>query len=465
MGNYSLFILSILSYILGLVIIVSEFFYIVKNKQLKLISLVRLFFALIYGITAGSIYLQVFQQGYLGSNVAQIDFSDYGIKQLWMIYLFSVIAIMFLNLGYLKFKKEKFKQIRIKERLISSNCLEITALILTIVGAISLLLWTNVYGGPLGILPYANDLRAGRDIGIYNPFSFFMKLCQFSMLGSYIFFGIFLTERKKYVLFGFVISSIFSFLYVLANSSRMWFVLYFVILFIIYEGYNKKRKKKKKNYYLKYMVMLIGALILMSAAEPIMAILQNDDISKDIHMNINPLKLLSEEFFFPFVSSQTAINAHINGIENFRFITDILSGLLAWLPSRFRPEDIKQLEIVNTILINGTTIYGGMPTDIIAVSIYDFGFMGVAILPYIFGRMIRRMQSIFDKNNNLYYKILYILTGFYMVKAVAYTDFANIMSNIFYVVCGHILIVTVNYIIQRRGIGDKKRYVIHGEVG
>lgn len=445
MGQEFLLLLGLVCYLFGIIIFTTEILYIKKKGKILLVSYVRLFYSVIYGFAPGAIYTFVYENGAINFSLSYIDFTDKGIDQLWLGFLLSVVALFFFNLGHLGFsRKEKMATIINKpQNEITDKSLFISAIILSIIGFVSLMLWTKVYGGPIAILPYANDLRAGRDIGIYNPFSFFMKLCLFSLFSSYLFFILYLSKKRGIVLLFFIFSASTTFLYLLANSGRMMFVIFFVMLLFIYEEH-KGQQRDKRNYK-KYAVLAIVALVIISASEPIMGIIQNSTITTaEVKINVNFIEILRNEFFFPSSSIQVALGAHESGTVGFRLLTDIISGLFAWLPSRFRPESIVQLEVVNTILKSGTTAYGGLPADLISLSIYDLGYIGVAIIPFIFGLIINKMQLSFNKKpKSNYNSMMYLLTAFYMLKAVPYADPANIMSNIFYVVMGNFLVKTI----------------------
>jgi oligosaccharide repeat unit polymerase len=437
MGIRSLFILSIFCYVFGISLILFELYRITKNTQIKLISVVNLFYSIVYGIAPGSVYIHMYHYGEWGSPLAYIDFSELGIQQLWIAFALSVLGLFFLNLGTLKIIKTK-KNDEIKQITIPRRSLYLAAVFLLVVSTVSLYLWTRVYGGPIGILKYANDLRAGRDIGISNSFSFMMKLCQFAIFSSYIFYILYLENRKTKYFIMFIISVVVTMLYLLANSSRMMFVVFFVMIFLIsMENKNFNNQKQKIGIYI---LVAIIALVIISASEPIMSNLQVRN-NEEIKLEINILKVLREEFFFPSSSIQVALNSHRAGNLEKRLLIDAVSGLYAWLPSRFRPEGFMQLEILNTLLKSGTTIYGGLPPDLISLCIYDLGYFGIIIIPFIFGNIIKWFQNKNDSRiHTSYNTLIYYLTAFYMLKAVAYADPANVMSNIFYVVmCNYVV--------------------------
>lgn len=214
----------------------------------------------------------------------------------------------------------------------------------------------------------------------------------------------------------------------------MHVILVFVVLILIYNTHKQLRLKD----YCILIALAIFALVLMHSGEALMNRVQINSKEK-LELSFDILSILRSEFSFVLVSFQNAMTKVIQTGEcGLRFFNDIISGIFAWLPSRFKPAGITSLEAVNTIYVYGSTIYGGVPTDFISTSIYELNIVGIVILPIVYGTLIRK----FDKKvrpliKSDYYKVIYILGCFYFMKAVAYGDYANIMSNIFTLVWGH----------------------------
>lgn len=439
MNNFSLQILGIACGIFGVICILYEMYYI-KLYKLNTISIVRLFYSIIYGITPASIYIYV-NNNMADGNLRYINFDEVGIRYLWIGFILSILSYITINIGY---KSNKYFRISygIKSPIYSYRGIYISGVILLAIGTISLFMWTKVYGGPLGILPYANALRAGWEVGIYNPFSFLMKLCPFALFASYIFWMLFLKEKKIKLFFMFSFSAIISFLYLLACSSRTMFALYFLVLIVLYERI-KEIKTGKKTKYIKYFFVSLCALIVANIGESIMGFFQNTSV-KDLNVSFNVFKILRDEFFFISENLQIVQEARSSGLVGYRLFEDMICGIFAWLPSRFLPNGLQKLETLNTILKMGTTIYGGLPTDFVTTSLYELGYFGIVVIPFVFGRIIKKFEIFIKRHKDeTFYLIIQILGSFYIIKAVAYADFANIMSNIFYVVFGYLCVKVI----------------------
>lgn len=406
----------------------------IRNRGIHILVFIDAFYAIIYGITPATICLYVAKTGYTGFPLNQIKFNGEYITYLYYFLISSIIVFAGIRFGYIIKQKEKEPVVAINQAGVHT-----AAVFLMIIGWISLLLWTKAYGSPIGILPYANALRAGRDVGIYNPFSFMMKLCPFLQFASYLFFSYYLTNKRLSDLLYFIISGIGSFIYILANSSRMHFVLFFVILFIIYSGHKSITRKTV----LLFGILGVVAFSVMHVSEGLLGYFQGYT-SSDTAFTLNIMEVLRSEFFFPVASFQTCMDAIHSNKVGMRLFIDIANAFFAWLPSKFKPIGLEGLEATNTLLHSGTTIYGGLPTDFVTTCYYELRLLGIFVFPIIYGYLARKFENtVHVKTTNDYYKVIYILGVFYFVKAIGYGDPSNIMNNIFYLVWGHLFTILI----------------------
>ena len=89
---------------------------------------------------------------------------------------------------------------------------------------------------------------------------------------------------------------------------------------------------------------------------------------------------------------------------------------------------------------NHTGVYGQSPTSILAQSIYDLGFLGVLLIPCIYGFVIRKIENKLESyGSNIFYNTIYIVLGFYLAKGIVYFSMYNIMMNIFFIVAACII--------------------------
>lgn len=445
MNNEALYSLGILYFLMATIYTIIEIVYLINKKELTIITFIRAMFTIVYGYAQGAVFTSIKTTPF----VYLLDLSEYGIKKMYFLFFMSIIVYIFINIGYFYLGKYTFKKnnIKIAYKEIDKS-LFIAAIIILMIGTLSLLLWTKVFGGPIAILPYANQLRSGVS-NIYNPWSFMMKFCMLSLFSTYIFIGLWSKNRlKKYIVFA-VISTIPSILYLLANSSRMMLIMYFIFSFLIHNQVNYIYHNKAINLTKYFFIAIIG-LVLMRSAESIMLLFQEKSKVINIDISFNVLDILKNEFFYPAISGQGSITAFQDNVVNYRFFQDIISGILSWLPSRFRPEYLPRLEDINTLYIMGTTKLGYLPPDFLAVCMYDFGYLGFIILPSIFGILARKVHFKYvNSSKNILNIILYILGSFYFLKAIGYADLSNIMSNIFYIFIAYVIIKFVRLFFRR----------------
>lgn len=409
----------------GVIIVLFSIMGLRNNRwKISVITIINLFYSIIYGFAPAS--LCSYAYGHSQLSYFDINFSNE--QSILLFLLCSVVVFFFINVGY----NFKFKVKPIQYNL-STVKIRRSAFILMVVGLVSLYLWTKAYGGPIGILPYANALRAGRDVGINNPWSFMMKLCPFMQFAAYLFFSQYLTNRKKVDLFLFIISSIGTSFFILANSSRMHFALFFLILALIYQGHRKMSWRS----YLLFGGLAVVSVYIMHIAESIMNVFQtNADFENDAAFSIT--EVLREEFFFPLLSFQTYLDHSVS----FRIFEDIANSIYAWLPTSFKPVSLERLEVTNTILASGSMDHGGLPTDFVTTCLYELNVFGLLVIPVLFGMLAKFFEAkIHPLVNFDLYKVVYYLGCFYFLKAVGYGDPANIMTNIFFLVWGYVFII------------------------
>lgn len=426
-------LLTILFLLFTIILLLYTFLISKKNKKIDLLTFINLFFILIYFIVP---LIIIFYHEKLSSTspVQNIDFTNPFFQDtLFNSLFYSVVSFISINFGMnikVKFKKQNFY--------FSENTIVVSAWILTLLGLISLLIWSSAYGGPFSALKYANSIRAGRDIGINNRYSFFMKMIPFGQIGFYFFFSLLFTRKTFSNLLGFLISAIVTILYILANSSRMHMVLLFVILFLIY----KLNTKIKKRDYIFFGIGSISALLIMSSAESILNVLQGTNASIQIKFNI--FKVLAEEFFFPL----TSLQVYLKNSPPIRLHFDLVSAILAWFPSSFRPDSLIKLEVFNTLLWKKTLLFGGLPTDIVTTSLYELHFLGPIVLPFMYGIIARNFN---DRYSNIkeyhssYQIVVKLLGSFYILKAIPYNSYDNIMTNIFNLVFSILTIKLISF--------------------
>lgn len=440
MANVIVEIIGLLYLILFFIYTTLEIVIIKKKKKLYTISFVRLLYAFIYGLVPSLALLTGYSDHV---HLYYIDYSQDGVLTLFFWLMFSIIGYGCMNLGYIinflpnrKIKKADVKQV---------NNLYIAAVVTLLIGFISLLLWTKVFGSPFGILPYASEIRSG-DTKIYNPFTFFKHPSALLMFSSYIFFVIledekykkFLTRIITWILF--IFSVFWASVYNIANDGRLTLILYFAVFFLY-----KAIGQKKRIPITKFIIIGAIAFILMSISNVLIDYIKFGTFGAT-PIQFDLINMILHELGYTLRSQQVAFFALANHDAGTRIVGDLMNGLFAWLPTMLKPFEYMSLFKYNTLLSGYTT--GTLPTDFLSMCIYDLGIVGIVIFPLALGFIVKKIDKYFDtRRNQNYFLILQILvSAWFALKIIAYADFENIMRSSFFIIIGQLIVKSFNLI-------------------
>lgn len=435
-NTYVLFI-SLMYLFLFILYFIREVFYITKVNDIKIISYVRFMYSLVYGLIPCIVHMNYYLTG---SVTSRIDYSQYGMYKNTILIILSIVGYLSLSFGYL-LKLDVRNSTACRRRL---RGLPLAAMICLVIGFVSILVWTHVYGSPFNMIPDADLIRSRRS-RVYNPFAFMKHTSALVMFASYLYY-IILKEhrtRNRFLTFLLLCFSVFwSAFYIVVNDGRMLAAIYFAIFIManyriaLVEGKTEIRKTL-----ICYILLAIICLVAISASESILRYIQYGTWREIGSTSV--FEILRQEFGYTIVSGQTALTVWIEGLYGYRFFEDIKSAIFAWVPTRFTRNMFTTLFDFNTSLIPGTS--GQVPTDFISMCIYSLGLFGVMILPFIFGLFIKVVEMKLSnkaKQDN-YYNVIYTLIAFYMLKSISHSDINNILINVFYIVVGHLVVLFV----------------------
>lgn len=440
MANVIVVIIGLLYLLLFFIYTTLEIVIIKKKKKLYTISFVRLLYALIYGLVPSLALLTGYSDHV---HLYYIDYSQDGVLTLFIWLVFSIIGYGCMNLGYIIkfFPNRKIEETDVKQ----VNNLYIAGIISLIIGFLSLLLWTKVFGSPFGILPYASEIRSG-DTKIYNPFTFFKHPSALLMFSSYIFFVILGDKKYKKNFKGiitwilFIFSVFWACIYNIANDGRLTLILFFAVFFL-YKAIGQKKRIPLTKF------IIIGALafILMSVSNVFLDYIKFGSF-RATPIQFDPINMLLHELGYTLRSQQVAFNALANHAAGTRIVGDLMNGLFAWFPSMLKPFDYMSLFKYNTLLSGYTT--GTLPTDFLSMCIYDLGIVGIVILPLALGVIVKKIDKYFDtRRNQNYFLILQILvSAWFSLKIIAYADFENVMRSSFFIIIGQLIVISFSSI-------------------
>ena len=262
------------------------------------------------------------------------------------------------------------------------------AWILLIIAITSYALYSNVYGGFIGLLNHSIAIRSGT-VTIYNPFSFLRNFGSFSFFSSFIFFGLLIDKsvdkrNRKCCLLGYIMALGFSIyvLYSLAGRvSALIFITTFILGYILY------------NY--KSIVKLIKGLALLAIILPA-SLIGIDRILGRSNQSIGMIKLFVKELSFPFASYIVQFGQH-----NYRLFKDVFVAPLFILPQRIW-SGILNIEVAssyNTYIFYGARkgeagVTGSIPVDMLTFANMQASVIGVVIVGLLWGGLLYFLENL-----------------------------------------------------------------------
>ncbi len=421
-----------------------------QNKSFTIISLVGVMFIFTYGvlpfIVIGAYYWKDIS---ISTKHYQYDYSDIGLMQtlIWEILgTISYIIIRFINrnVGSLLSRNNFYTDY---------SALQITTFLSLVIGVTCMYLWSMAFGGIQNLIREASKVRSGFS-DVQNRFAFFKHFARVIIITC--FSSLFLYKKKYNKLFNailFIVSLIFSILFLLANDGRLSTLLFFVVVvFIVFDVFSSGNFSKKRFIFL----CLIGGV-------GIFFIFKLDSITYYIRFGVlepkssrSFIESFMGEFAYVMISGQKAID-HAE-TWNWLIFDDILTGLQAWLPSSYKFINSKNIWDYNT-LISTTNFVGQFPCDFISTSLYDFSYFGFAIFGVFWGFVIKRIEYL-RTNNTLFSLVCYYSISTAFFRIVDYCMLYDFILGIFSIVLYGIVYLIVRLFTCKnkyyRYCGDKR---------
>lgn len=373
----------------------------------------------------------------------------YAERYTWTFYvqlLLTVVGYLFLHFGY-KIKtgenKEKIEYPKQKTLLV--------AFIFAVISFVSLLLWASGYGGVGNLLANAGKIRAGFILS-RNAFTFFKHFVPLSLMASWLLFNMFLRkeingfEKKLGAGILLVCNVVLSIIYIQANDGRMLLAVYFFLFFVLYFKYQYEIKQANITPMLiKFGIAFVVALVILLNADAILAFL-GDKAYEESDSSGGIVGTLSKEFSFIMSGTQNVLLQISSKTGRSMIINDVVNGVFAWLPTSLKPIALEDVWNYNTRVLD-TGTYGQSPTSIVAQSLYDLSYWGIIIIPLIYGKLIRKIETLFEKREgNIFYDTVYVALGYFLCKGLPYFSLYNIMMNTFFIVIAIVIYTAVHKI-------------------
>lgn len=305
---------------------------------------------------------------------------------------FSVLIFLtFFYIGKISVSNKSYiiKEIKIKTFSVGGKNISILILLayfFSFISFISLILYVSQFGSIQNAIAYSNFVRSGHgdDVFVSTKYVFVKRFIYFSLLSILIYF--FINNKKIINFFTLLlvplIVTIFSQIFLFSGKQGILTLLIIIIFF-----YSVKNKKP----YLNILIIFALSLSIILPLLDYLFLLKTNYYDKEFSNNFEFITFLGY-FSFPQVSLQFAIN------NNYEYlgITDFIYGLKGTILPFSSFEDWK----TDSMLLNTKYFYGNdnrpiVPPGIIAFSFYSFGIIGVVIVGFISGILIKKIDIIF----------------------------------------------------------------------
>ncbi len=438
-GNH-LELVAILYIIFAALVVITIVVKIARNRRISIMNMCSAMYAILLCIVPALILL-----GYAnGLRVASgILFEERTIWTFYLQFAFTAMGYFFLHVGYMV-KQKKCKPYNF---FTNSNGLLIS-MIFSAISMISLNLWASGYGGIDSLILNANQIRAGW-VTSTNSFAFFKHFVPLSLLTSWMLFNMLIRKEVKgfFGKFGVMILLLcnvaLSNIYIQANDGRMLLAVYVFLYFVLYLKYKFETKQANiAPMLLKFGIVFIVVISILFNADAILGEMRNGTYESGNDSDI--ITTVSREFSFILSGTQNALIKDLSGEGKLMIMNDVVNGVFAWLPTSLKPIMMEDVWDYNTRSIN-TGEYGQLPTSIIGQSIYDLGLLGIILLPFIYGVIIKKVEMVLEgRKENIFYNTVYVVLGYYLCKGIPYFSFYNIMINTFFIFIAILIYNTVH---------------------
>lgn len=417
-----------------------------RQKSFGMLSCARYMYAFIYGILPATICLQG------ESGRWTIDFSATGQMQLFVILLLSLIGFAALSLGYKVAKPARVK----KDQAMPTQPIILGATVILAIGWISFYLWTRAFGGISNFIQNADAVRANYST-VYNPLAFLEKVTRILQFAAFIFVPYFFQVKGvKKIPIGVmaVLAAAGGIGFILATDSRTnagFFVL--AIYFIMMEYRLKVRGVSIKRALVETGIIAVIAFLIVILSEAVMEYIRFGTLMQTD--TADSATTITNEFGFILQTQQHILKSWMNGGYQLQLGNDLVNALTAWIPSSFLPFKLPDtIWTYNTQLIAGG-VGGTIPTDMISASIYQIGILGPAIIPFLYGMAVKKIETKLERTQyNLFYSATKYAICLMVLHSIGYFQLYSFAQTAFYILASYIIVKFVEHIgIKPKAIG------------
>ncbi len=392
-----------------------SFNHLILKREIDGFFIVAMMYALVFGVFPTVISWQIVFNGSQSAYIKSIlDISDEGTVALLYYYLIAFIGFWGIVLSYFG-KIRKTTEIatrnvhKLKSGGFNNRLMSVVAWLCLLVGSISLFLWSKAYGSIFVLMKNANKVRSG--FGIVNSLAFFKHPAKAVLIATLMFFTMVFKDAEKnrknktkkiIDCIGLLIASFLSYLYLIANDGRLTILIFLLaILWLVAAG--KKIQNVTKMVFMGGCILILGVLLLN----------QMDNITYYIRFGVwnrstndgSLMQSIIHELGFLPQGGQTCIISAWNEKVQLTILDDMVTGLFAWFPTKFKPTGFEDVWNINTILMFGNldVSHGQAPCSIVTQGYYDIRFLGVLLFCVALGKIARKIDDWDLAGNTLVY--------------------------------------------------------------
>ena len=367
--------------------------YILSNVKSgwNMVSVFLLFWAIQYLIVPLSFILNdnIF---FLNYKLLDLHIQNHGIDRFYSFLSFETIFI-FITMFFFGIKSVKDREMQeyiLKERTIKIFSKEVSllflmGLFLSLLSLASMFIYASQFGGMQRAIEVADAVRSGHgdEVWISKKYIFVYRFIPFSILAIIIYF--LLEDRRGVwnwiILWVGVGVALFSRLFLFKSKQA---IIELLLLYLFYLSL-----KNRKSYLFHFTILFIVAIFSIPALESYL------DTGKFVISDVSNIvqAILNMLSFFNF--DQTSLEFALHKNYDFVYFKGIISGLRGYIVPMSWLSSINE----NTIFTNTYFFYNLreaiVPPGIVAFGIYNLGILGVIIVAFFSGYLIKKIDNFF----------------------------------------------------------------------
>ena len=250
-------------------------------------------------------------------------------------------------------------------------------------------LYTQAYGGFIGLLEYSAAMRSAI-FPVENHLSFLQPFGGLALFASFGFFGLWVSRCRSLAIWvGLFLSVGFSLYLLYSRLGRIGFLVY-LATFVL--GAFLSRRPRP------FVLLMGGGAVMLTIVIGAYYL--------SLWLNLKPADSLpafmAKELAFPFGSffAQLDLGEHL-----FRAFKDFIVAPVYLLPSSLWSQWVENVSQINTAVIMGAPkgqqgVTGGIPVDLLTLGLMQASVFGVAVVGVMFGALLRLSQCLLDRLAN-----------------------------------------------------------------